>query len=136
MADSFFQDAKVLGFVTSVKGYRFCLSFNQQFSIDLRRSVHCDINFTKKGRKYTYYIYKYKIPGSQISFTLYTNYSDGECLVPELKNFDYVLIIFNGEYLTKEVYANWLNSMRKLRCIQMVSELDINKIPSRENLIM
>lgn len=91
--DTFFEDIRVIGIVAPIKNYHFCWLVNQSLRYDFRLCHDLEIQLEKRRRKYYFSIFSYTEPLLSRVHYLYGNSFDGEFLLPELKNLDYLWII-------------------------------------------
>lgn len=132
--DDFFDDAKILGIVTIVKDYRFCWNLNNILGLDFRISHEKEIQLNRKGRDYFFPVYEYHEPHSALSHYLYNNLNNGDYLLPEFKNLDFLWLMKNDIVTTE--YLNQLMSMlRNIQGVQLITELNIEKIKNKDYLI-
>lgn len=132
--DDFFEDTKLLGIVTSVKDYRFCWNLNMILGLDFRMNHDIEIELKRNRRKYFFSVYEFREPNSALCHYLYNNLYDGEFLLPEFKNLDFLWLMKN-DTVTDE-YVNQIKIMlRNIPGVQMVTELTNEKIKNKECLI-
>ncbi len=133
MTERFYDETRLMGIVAPMKGYKFCWQINQLLNFDFRIVPELELSMNKKGRNYYFSIYMFNQPLSSVSHFLYCNHDDGEYLLPELRHFDYLwLVKFNR--VDEEEMRLFINSLRTLPVLQMVSELSLEKIRNKENL--
>lgn len=134
LIDEFFEETKLLGIVTSIKDYRFCWHINTILGMDFRVNAGLEIQLKKKRRDYYFSVYEYKEPNSSLCHYLYNNLFDGEYLLPEFKNLDFLWLmkydLVSNEYLEKMKLL-----LRDIPGVQLVTELTNEKIKKKEHLI-
>jgi len=134
IVEDFFEDTKLLGIVTIVKDYRFCWNLNNILALDFRISHEKEIKLARKGREYFFPVYEYLEPYNALSHYLYNNLHDGEYLLPEFKNLDFLWLMKNDTVTPQ--YLNQLKAMlRNIPGIQLITELTSEKIKNKEYLI-
>ena len=132
--DDFFEDTKLLGIVTTVKDYRFCWNLNNLLDLNFRINHDIEINLKRKKRSYFFSVYEYHEPNTVLCHYLYNNLCDGEFLLPEFKNLDFLWLMKNDT--VTESYLNQIKVMlRNIPGVQMVTELTNEKIKNKEYLI-
>jgi hypothetical protein len=65
---------------------------------------------------------------------LYKNHIDGEYLLQEFKHLDYLWLL-KGDLVEDEQLQSLVNSVRGFNGVQLVTELAVEKIKSKGNLI-
>ncbi|GAB3420135.1 IPExxxVDY family protein [Niabella aquatica] len=132
--DHFFDDTKLLGIVTTVKDYRFCWNLNNMLGINFRINHDIEINLKRKKRQYFFSVYEYHEPYSALCHYLYNNLYDGEYLLPEFKNLDFLWLMKN-DTVTKEYLDQIKVMLLNIPEVQLVTELTNEKIKNKEYLI-
>ncbi len=134
LAEDFFSDTRVLGIVAPVKDYRFCWVVNQALGCDFRLNNDLEIQLAKKGRRYFFSIYEYNEPGSSLGNYIYSNQCNGEYLLPEFRHLDFLWLLKGDE--VKNDYLNMLlQSIKDIAGVQLITELDKDKIKNKIHLV-
>ncbi len=133
MSDNFFEDTRILGISCSLKNYLFCWHIEKTIQIDFRTSVDLQIPMEKNKRSYSFTVYEYLDPITQKEHFLYSNKHDGEFLLPELQHLDFIWLIRNPFHDDNE-FLNLQQQIRKIPGVQLVSEVQHDKIKSKDNL--
>lgn len=134
MLGDFFENTRLLGIVASIEQYRFCWHLNQILNFDFRINNSIEIRLNKKTRSYFFPIYQYGELSGTINHYLYNNEDDGEYLLPELKNFNYLWLMKDD--IMKDFEVNVLiNSIRTIPSVQLVAELTNEKIKNKQYLV-
>ena len=134
LAEEFFEDAALLGIVAPVKDYQFSWQLNQLLGLDFRVNNDIEIQLTKKQRKYFFSIYEYAVPAISLTHYLYNNENDGEYLLPEFKHLDF-LWQMKGDEVCDEAMKETIRTIRGIQNVQLVTELAVEKITNKENLV-
>ncbi|TXI35290.1 MAG: IPExxxVDY family protein [Niabella sp.] len=132
--DDFFEDTKLIGIVTTVKDYRFCWNLNNIMGIDFRISHDKEIWLERRTRKYYFSVYEYQEPNSMLCHYLYNNLHDGEYLLPEFKNLDFLWLMKN-DTVTAEYLKQLISMLRNIPGVQLITELTNEKIKNKDYLI-
>lgn len=132
--EEFFEDCCLIGLVTSVKSYKFCLQVNKLLNFDFRLNTDIEIALNKKNRNYYFPVYQSNVKHSFTKHYLYSNRNDGEVLLPEFKNIDFIWLI-RGEANIHEQFGNLLALIKSIQDVQMATEIDHTYLDNRENLI-
>ena len=134
LAQEFFEDALLLGIVAPIKNYQFTWQLNQILGFNFRVNNDFEIQLTKKQRKYFFSIYEYAVPSCCLVHYLYNNQFDGEYLLPEFKHLDFLWLI-KGETVSSEELRSLMQSIKSLPGVQLVNELNNEKIKHKQHLI-
>lgn len=133
MSDNFFEDTRILGISCSLKNYQFCWHIEKDLQIDFRTSVDLQIPMEKNRRAYSFTVYEYIHPITQKEHFLYSNKHDGEFLLPELQHLDFIWLIRDSFYDEAE-FTKLQQQIRNIQGVQLVSEVQHDKIKSKDNL--
>ncbi|MCC6286858.1 MAG: IPExxxVDY family protein [Chitinophagaceae bacterium] len=134
LAEDFLSDTRILGIVAPVKDYHFCWMLNQALGCDFRRNTEIEIQLAKKGRQYFFSVYEYKEATNTLVHYIYCNQFDGEYLLPEFRHLDYLWLLKCDE--VEDDYVNSLkNSIKDISGIQLITELDKDKIKNKIHLV-
>lgn len=132
--EEFFEDTKLLGIVTTVKDYRFCWNLNEMLDLNFRINHDIEIKVIRKKRKYFFSVYEYHEPNTSLCHYLYNNLYDGEYLLPEFKNLDFLWLMKN-DTVTHEYLEQLKNLLRSIPGVQLITELTNEKIKNKDCLI-
>jgi hypothetical protein len=134
LADSFFEEAKLIGIMAPMKDYLFCWQLNNILGIDFRINNEIEIQLMKKKREYFFAVYEYAEKTCCLTHYLYNNQFDGEYLLPELKHLDF-LWLMKGEEISEQKLQHMTNCVKTIKGVQLVVELTNEKIKHKEHLI-
>ena len=134
LAEEFFEDSTLLGIVAPIKDYQFSWQLNQFLGFNFRVNNDIEIQLTKKKRSYFFSIYEYAIPSISLWHYLYNNQYDGEYLLPEFKHLDF-LWLMKGDEVCDEAMQETIRTIRGIQNVQLVTELAVEKITNKENLV-
>jgi hypothetical protein len=132
--EEFFQETKLLGIVSAAKDYRFCWNLNKILGLDFRMAHNIEIELIRKKRKYFFSVYQYQEPNGSLCHYLYNNLFDGEYLLPEFKNLDFLWLMKN-DTVTPEYLEQLKTLLLSMPGVQLVIELTNEKIKNKECLI-
>ena len=135
MINDFFEDCRIYGIVTNFKNYKFCWYINKMMGYNFKLNVDIEIITQKKDRRYVFPVYQHSIKNSSVSHYLYDNSFDGEYLIPEFKHIDFLWLMKGEHYIDEEECNEVIEIVRSTKEVQMISEIDIDKLPSRAYLI-
>lgn len=134
LIEDFFSDACIMGIVAPVKDYRFCWMLNQSLGCDFRLNRDIEIQLAKKGRQYYFPIYEYNETGASLVHYIYSNHFDGEYLLPEFRNFDFLWVLKGDE--VRAEYLQYLHStIRGITDVQLVSAIDADHIKNKIHMV-
>jgi hypothetical protein len=132
--EDFFEDAIIIGIVAPYKGYKFCLRLNKLLNFNFKLNTEIQILLRKKGREYSFPVYQSDVRHSCVKHYLYDNRNDGETLLPEFKNIDFIWLLKGASS-----YENQLNEMlqiiNSLSGVQLATEIKPERLHNRQNLI-
>lgn len=134
MVEEFFDGTQLLGIVAPLKSYHFCWQVNQMMQIDFRINNDLEIQLEKRKRKYFFSVYEYGEPAGSLVHYLYNNQFDGEYLLPEFKNLDY-LWLMKGDCISSQSLTELQQAIKTLPSVQLVVELSTDKIKNKGHLI-
>jgi hypothetical protein len=134
LVEEFFEDTRLLGIVAPIKDYRFCWHLNQMLQFDFRMNTGLEIQLNKKERNYFFSIYEYIEKGGTIKHYLYNNQFDGEYLLPEFKNLDFLWLI-KDDIMKDEEVAIFISFIRSIPAVQLITEMTNEKIKNKQHLI-
>lgn len=134
LAEDFFSDARILGIVAPVKDYRFCWMLNQAMGCDFRCNSDIEIQLSKKGRQYFFSVYEYGEEMSALIHYIYSNQFDGEFLLPEFRHLDFLWLL-KGDEVDDDYVSSLQKSIKEINGIQLITELDKDKIKNKIHLV-
>jgi hypothetical protein len=134
LSEDFFEDARLLGIVASVKNYQFCWQVNRLLQYGFRINHDIEIQLTRKQRTYFFGVYEYQEPTTSLSHYVYDNHFDGEYLLPEFKHRDFLWLL-KGDIVTNESLQQLAGLIRTIHCVQLVTELTNEKIKHKTHLV-
>ena len=134
LTEMFFMDTRVLGIMAPVKDYQFCWHVNSSTGLDFRLNTELEIKLIRKKRDYFFSLYEYNEPNKFLSHYIYKNQFDGEYLLPEFRNLDF-LWLMKGDEVSDEAMQETIQTIRSIPQVQLVAELAVEKISNKENLV-
>ncbi len=133
MIESFFEDTRLIGIMAPVKDYQFCWHLNTSLGLDFRIN-DLEIQRTQKKRNYFFAVYEYAEPSGSLIHYVYNNQFDGEYLLPEFRHLDF-LWLMKGDEITDRALQQTMQTIRTIYNVQLVTELKIEKVKNKENLV-
>ena len=134
LTDDFFEDTRLLGIVSSRKNYQFCWHINNTLSYHFRLNPQIEVQLKRKNRFYYFHVYEHAVKNSFISHFIYQNSYDGEYLLPECQNIDFLWLIKN-ESSDANQCSELIGSMRQLPSVLMVTDLTNKTLRHKKHLI-
>jgi hypothetical protein len=134
LEEDFFEETTLLGIVAPLKDYQFCWQLNQALQYDFRINNEIEIQLIKKERKYFFAVYQYPLPNTSLSHYIYNNQFDGEPLLPEFKNLDF-LWLMKGDTISTGDLADLMTNIRGISGVQLVTLLKSDQIKHKKHLI-
>ena len=132
--EDFFDTTRLLGIIAPIKNYSFCWQINNSIGTVFKLNNEIEISLKRKKRDYYFSVYEWQEPESSLVHYLYHNHYDGEYLLPEFKNMDF-LWLMKGE-LVEEEKCTWLiNAIKNIYGVQLVAELTDENIKNKGNLV-
>ncbi|MER3464737.1 MAG: IPExxxVDY family protein [Chitinophagaceae bacterium] len=134
LTECFFEETRLLGIVAPIKDYLFCWHINKTLGVDFRLNNDIQIQLIRKRRNYFFDIYEYCEHHTSLTHYLYNNECDGEYLLPEVKHFDFLWLL-KGDQVRDAPFQELASSIRVINSVQLVAELDKEKINNRQNML-
>lgn len=132
--EGFFEETRLLGITAPLKNFQFCWQLNKLAGFNFRLNADIEIHLRKKERSYFFNIYESPEPNSFLIHYLYHNQFDGEYLLPEFKHMDF-LWLMKGDWVDDEK-CNWIKqTIKSINGVQMVTELTIEQIKNKGNMV-
>jgi len=133
MSAGFFEDTRILGIVSTLKNYQFCWHIEKSMHIFFSTAVDLQIGMEKNTRSYSFTVYDYIHPISQVEHYLYTNKHEGEFLLPELQHLDFIWLMRDYAH-DESFFSSIQHQLRTINGVQLVSEVPLERIKSKNNL--
>ena len=129
-------DLSLLAVVSHLKEYKIAWHLNEQLGINLAKQEDEIFEFLGDVRLFISN-YSYQTEHSTIRLlgnrSLEESSSSKQYLIPELKQFDYLILTDGSENSPDAYYIR--DQLRNLKGIQLVSVIEIEQLKSKENLI-
>ncbi len=135
IAEEFFEDVQLLlGIQSTLEPHQFVWLVNKHFLYDFRYQAESEVLVKKKGRDFSYPIFKCKEPHLEVTHYIYTNHHDGEYLLQEIKHLDYLWLTKGDQNV--ELAGLLLNEIKSFKQLQLVTELASEKIIHKQQLVL
>jgi len=122
----------LLGISSHSHDYRLCWAINKSLDFQLERDEKEIVIRRANGELISFSLYHYFIEEFEVQIELISNKSENGYLVPELKQADYFLKI---EDHYPESLSEIVEGLRKLPLVNMVFEIDVETLKSKQNLL-
>lgn len=120
----------LFGLVSSAPPHTLCWHLNK--CLDLGLTYKGEQQLKQKNRSLGFDYYRYRDPLTQAAWTLTVNRDEEGILVPELKKFDYLLLIDEHDFVNEQQV---LIELRKNTAVLGCYTFPIETLKSRDNLI-
>ena len=124
-------DFDAIGICSGAKDYKVAWRLNQLFDIRLERTPD-DMEISNKSGISKHTLYRYRCEQTHIIYELLANKGSSGYLLPEQRQADYFLVLYDN------IILNCTEIVHKLRTITFVStayEMDVERLRNKENLI-
>ncbi len=122
------------GIVSQVKEYQLSWHLNKALGFTLKRTDDVEIIHKKKNKMSLFSFYRYENDLDKWQVFVLSNKHQGEYLVPEAKQVDYLLMV-KGE-LSAEQEELIFSKVRDIHIVQMMVKLDYEALKSKDNLLV
>ena len=129
-------DFELYAIISSVKAYKLAWVLNQSLNVDFAKEDDALFEFLKEKSKLYFINYKFETEYSYFRFIKnksceYYNTSK-PYLIPELKEYDYLLLFSINSELDKTIL---IDKLKNISNIEYLNLIEINTLKSKENLI-
>ncbi|HXH18296.1 MAG TPA: IPExxxVDY family protein [Chitinophagales bacterium] len=124
---------ELIAIISSLRDYRLCWHINRNLRLDLSRKPDLEITNVKKRIQAYFPFYTHEDEINFLKYYFIGNKSAGTCLIPEIKEADYFLML-RGD-AAGDFKIELLRQLRPLDCIEAAFEADVLRIRSKQNLI-
>lgn len=125
-------DFILLSITSQLRDYRLCYYLNKELGFDFNKIEDLEISYKDQQPKY-YSRYLYHIEDITPMYYLISNKSADGYLIPELKGSDFFIII--KDFIDDEDLNLFVQTVKSIRDVLAIVELDPSKLKSKENLI-
>ena len=133
LTEDFFSDTRLLGIMAPVKNYYFCWLLNNLLGYGFRLDTDIDKPLRKKKRQYNFSVYTHS-EDDFLKYHLFHNHCDGEYLLPEFRNIDFLLLM-KGDFIEDSKCSDVIATIKNMPSVQMVIELTNEKIKNKQHLV-
>lgn len=124
-------DFLLYGIVSIEKSHRLVWYINHIYPYQFLRMDDYGLDLNGKSLSFSRYLFTDE--ENHLTYCLLANKDDNNYLIPELKNFDYLVTVKGAlDFFDEEGFKNALN---ELSAIQLAYVLEADKLKSKENLL-
>jgi len=131
----FYADTRLLGIVCPLPDFQFSWRLNNHLGFNFRINTAMEIKLVKKNRSYYFSIYDFAPHNRALVHYLYSNEYDGEFLLPELKNFDFLWLMKHDPVEQEELEA-LMQSLKRVPGVQLVTEVKPGNVKNKKHLLI
>jgi hypothetical protein len=132
--NDFFDNTRLLGIMAPLKNYFFCWQVNNVLGVKFRLNSDAELHLRKSRRDYYFNLYEWTEPESYLTHYIYHNQNDGNFLLPEFKNMDF-LWLMKGDMVEDEKIGTIATAIRNISGVQLVAELTSEQIKNKGNMM-
>jgi hypothetical protein len=134
LTEDFFENTHLLGIMAPIKNYFFCWQLNNALGVKFRLNNEVEIHIRKKKRDYFFNLYEWSETETSLTHYLYHNQYDGEYLLPEFRNMDF-LWLMKGDMVEESKMNQIIKSIKNIQSVQLVAELSNEQVKNKGNMI-
>ena len=134
LVSSTIEDFYLWGLLSASGGHRICWELNKSLGIELVRQKDVVLERRPDAEDAYFNLYSFDDEVSFIKIELIRNKCNGEFYSRELKKFDFLLMV-KGELDLFES-APFTECVKRISCIQLGMEIELDKIKNQEILIL
>ena len=107
---------------------------NNVLGVEFRLNSDAELHLRKSRRDYYFNLYEWTEPESHLTHYIYHNQNDGNFLLPEFKNMDF-LWLMKGDMVEDEKIGTIATRIRNISGVQLVAELTSEQIKNKGNMM-
>lgn len=134
LEDDFFNDIRLIGISSALQCFELCLQLNKKMGYNFKLNPNIQLEYFKNKRKYYFKVYQSNDTKNQTKHYLYVNVDDGQYLMPEIKNVDYIFMI-KSNITNNEHFKNILQNIKSFSFIQLAFEIYKKQLKNPSNLM-
>jgi hypothetical protein len=128
----FDYDFLLLGIMSGEKFHRLVWLMNQQLGYQF---IHAgELELFENEKAFAWFTkYEYMDEINHLDVTLFANKDDSNYLIPELRTIDYFMLLRGAlDFVDAKAFAD---NLKPIDSIQLITEIDHQKLKSKQNLI-
>lgn len=133
--EDFFKDTRLLGIGSSLRVFQLCWHVNRLLGMEFRHYLELECLIGKKAKSGYFPVYEYAEPSCYTAHYLYSNHYRAEYLLPELKHLDFFWLM-QGSYYSEQDVEVLMESLRRIKEVQLVTSVNLSEIRNLEHLML
>lgn len=137
MEKDFFSESALVGISTALPGYHLCWQIDRRFDTRFYRADDQLITqkkvVNKEKKELVFPVYSYEFPDSSFKYLLYTLKFGRETLLPELRNLDFLWMLFTAD--PESDAEEIASTLRGAEGIQLATVIDRSQVKNLKNLL-
>jgi len=130
----FDYDFQITAIVSSYRDYQLSWHLNEQLGVDLAKQEDHKVPDKKETSTTRFSWFEYEDVDNEIIYSLLSNHTLNQFLLPELKMMDYLLVIRENHWLVDQ--DRLLEKIRQVPKVQTVMAIDPKTLKNKQNLIL
>lgn len=126
-------DFRLIGIATTLKEYRFCFFLNELLGCDFVKLKDQNVESKDRSSTQTFSVFKGTSANRKSTFFVFSNKNSGQFLLPELNEFDFLLMI-RGEMEDEEL-LNLNEGVSRLNQVLLCSVIPPKKIKNLNRIV-
>ncbi len=127
-------DFVVIGITSDERDYKLIWEINNALGWNLERQDNYRWYNKSTETEFEFSLFTFTDPDSYIHYKLISNKHDGFTLLEELKNIDYLLLIYDEPGMKQ--FAALSDKIRKINVVRAIFHIDISRYKSKERLLL
>lgn len=127
-------DFVVIGITSDERDYKLIWEINNALGWNLERQENYRWYNKSTETEFEFSLFTYTDPDSYIHYKLISNKHDGFTLLEELKNIDYLLLIYDESGMKQ--FTALKEKIRKINVVRAIFHIDISRYKSKERLLL
>ena len=126
-------DFLILGITSDEKDYKLIWDINNTLGLSLERKENYRCYHQKNKTELEFPLFSYADEASYITYKLISNKHEGFSLLEELKNLDYLFMIYDET--GSDVRSEISNKLKRISSIRAVFNIDIAHLKNKDRLV-
>ena len=129
LLEYFTYQSTFLGIIANVPASYICCGLNERFGLNITTSLELKLVSKSKDRIQEFPVDSFDLPKTESRYVLYKLKMDGQDLLTELKQFDYLLYIQSEQYYEKRLVIHaYLNTIPEIQIVKSFECSDIKQL--------
>lgn len=127
-------DFVLIAITASLKDYVLCHHINKNLDFEFYKIDDHEVFFNTNEAALAFSKYYFFVDEGEVEYYLVSNRNSEGFLVPEMNKVDYFMIIH--QFIGKEDLNLVISKLNKIADIQVAAQIDVQRLKSKENLVM